>query len=196
MSSPRLVDPESRGARLVERTDDELMTLSQAGAREAFAVLVERHALRVVETCSRFAGDRQAGVELAQETWAAIWEQRFRYRAGSVFVVWLITVARNRCRNALRGGHVARRHATETLALGAAPSPDQIDRLLVEERRCHVREALGKLPSATREALLLRFGEELRYDQMAEVVGAGESTLRSRVHHGLKRLRDLLGGSP
>lgn len=170
------------------------MTLAQAGAREAFAVLVERHALRVVETCSRFAGDRNAGVELAQATWAGIWEHRFRYRSGSDFVVWLITAARNRCRNDLRGRAVARRHVTATTALGAAPSPGQIDQLLVEERRRQVHEALGQLPAATREALVLRFGEDLRYDQMAEVVGTGESTLRSRVHHGLKQLRDLLKG--
>ena len=194
MRSPRLVRPESEGAPLEERTDDDLMTLSQAGVREAFAVLVGRHAPRVVETCSRFAGDRQAGVELAQETWASIWEHRFRYRIGSQFVVWLITAARNRCRNDLRGRHVARRHAMAATVLGAATSPDQIDLLLVEERRRQVREALGRLPPDTREALVLRFAEDLRYDEMAEVVGAGESTLRSRVHHGLKRLRDLLGG--
>jgi RNA polymerase sigma-70 factor (ECF subfamily) len=192
MRSPRLVPPEVGGTPLEERTDDELMTLSQAGVREAFAVVVERHALRVVGTCSRFAGDRQAGMELAQETWASIWEHRSRYRIGSQFVLWLITAARNRCRNDVRGRHVALRHATAAMVLGAAPSPDQIDMLLVEERRRHVREALGQLPAPTREALLLRFGEDLRYDEMAEVVGAGESTLRSRVHHGLKRLRDLL----
>jgi DNA-directed RNA polymerase specialized sigma24 family protein len=43
-----------------------------------------------------------------------------------------------------------------------------------------------------REALLLRYGEELRYDEMAKVLDVGEATLRSRVHHGLKALRDLL----
>ena len=43
-----------------------------------------------------------------------------------------------------------------------------------------------------REALLLRFAEELRYDEMAPLLAAGESTLRSRVHHGLKLLRSLL----
>jgi len=192
MTSPRLVGSEPAAAPLEERTDDELMTLAQAGAREAFAVLVGRHALRVFEACSRFTGDRSAGAELAQATWAAIWEHRLRYRRGSDFVVWLITAARNRCRNDARGRYVARRHSAATIVLGTAPSPDQIDQLLDEERRRNVREALGRLPSATREALLLRFGEGLRYDQMAEVVGAGESTLRSRVHHGLKRLRDLL----
>jgi DNA-directed RNA polymerase specialized sigma24 family protein len=43
-----------------------------------------------------------------------------------------------------------------------------------------------------REALLLRYAEELRYDEMSEVLRASESTLRSRVHHGLRLLRELL----
>jgi RNA polymerase sigma-70 factor (ECF subfamily) len=200
MNGPRLLPPAAAsGTPLEERTDDDLMTLSQAGMREAFAVLVARHAVRAAQACARLTNDRQLGLELAQETWAAVWEHRAQYRPdGGGFVVWLITVARNRCRNHLRGRAVAARHADAAAAavlgpaLGAAASADQIDALLIEERRRRVREALGRLPAAMREALLLRYGEELRYDQMAAVLGAGESTLRSRVHHGLKLLRNLL----
>jgi RNA polymerase sigma-70 factor (ECF subfamily) len=43
-----------------------------------------------------------------------------------------------------------------------------------------------------REALVLRYAQELRYDEMAAILRIGESTLRSRVHHGLRLLRDLL----
>jgi len=74
----------------------------------------------------------------------------------------------------------------------AIPSPTQIDRLLVEERQRRVRDALSRLPASMREALLLRYAEGLAYDEMAAVLGTGESTLRSRVHHGLRLLRSLL----
>jgi RNA polymerase sigma-70 factor (ECF subfamily) len=89
MPSPRLV-------RLVpgllpERSDDELMTLAQAGMREAFTVLIERHADRLVQACSRLLNDADAGAELAQETWVTVWTQRSRYRAEGKFIVWLIT---------------------------------------------------------------------------------------------------------
>jgi RNA polymerase sigma-70 factor (ECF subfamily) len=177
---------------LDERTDDELMTLAQAGARSAFAALVERHAERVAQTCARFAQDPDAGADLAQETWVAVWVRRAQYTADGKFPLWLITVARNHCRNHVRGRGVARRHAQAATLLGEAPSPDQIDALLLEERRRHVRAGLARLPGPMREALLLRYAEDLRYDEMVEVVRTGESTLRSRVHHGLKQLRALL----
>jgi len=193
MAFPRLVYSEGAPqAPLAERSDDDLMRLAQAGSRAAFAALVERHAARVVALCARFVNDAHAGQELAQDTWVAVWQQRDRYRTEGGFVPWLITVARNLCRNHLRHRNVGERHARATSHEPTPPSPDQIDRLLLEERDRAVQNALADLPDAMREALLLRYGEELRYDEMAEVVGTGESTLRSRVHHGLKMLKDKL----
>jgi RNA polymerase sigma-70 factor (ECF subfamily) len=191
MPFPRLV--RLAPGSLLERSDDELMALAQAGVREAFAALVDRHAERLVHACSAFVHDSGAGVELAQETWVTIWAQRLHYRAEGRFVVWLITAARNRCRNHLRRHGVVRRHAEQAATeIVEPPSPDQIDRLLLEERRRRVLDALSRLPERMREAVILRYAEELRYDEMAEVLRTGESTLRSRVHHGLRMLRSIL----
>ncbi len=134
--------------------------------------------------------------ELAQETWIAIWTQRAHYRGEGRFVLWIITAARNRCRNYLRR-HGSRRNPESPSPPDGTeiPSPNQIDELLLEERRRRVRGALARLPQRIREALLLRYGDELAYDEMADVLGIGASTLRSRVHHGLRLLRNLLESS-
>lgn len=191
MGFARLVHSASSGTQgLSERGDDELMTLAQAGSRDAFAVLVERYAHRLVATCARFTHDGEQAIELAQQTWVLVWEQRDRYRPEGGFLLWLTTIGRNRCRNELRRSKVARRHAE--VAPESSPTPAQIEALLVGERRRKVREALCRLPAPMREALVMRYGEELRYDEMAVVLGASESTLRSRVHHGLLRLKNLL----
>jgi len=172
------------------------MRLAQTGLRSAFAALVERHAERVLSLCRRFVRDGHRGEELAQDTWVAVWNHRDRYRAESDFVPWLLTIALNRCRNHVRRPHVVVSVPNEHRAPAATAledqSPAQLDRLLTEERRQRVRAALDELAVPMREALLLRFGEELRYDEMTSIVGVGESTLRSRVHHGLKLLRRKL----
>jgi RNA polymerase sigma-70 factor (ECF subfamily) len=193
MSFPRLVRaPDRPQDALAERSDDDLMRLAQAGLRSAFAVLVERHARRVVHACSRFVNDAHLGGELAQDTWVLVWQGREKYRADGGFVPWLIAIARNHCRN-----HLRRRpgvgSAAETLPEeGERRSAGQLDELLAEERRRRVRQALAELPVPMREALLLRFAEELRYDEMTDVLGTSETTLRSRVHHGLKMLKRKL----
>jgi RNA polymerase sigma-70 factor (ECF subfamily) len=195
MAFPRLVRaPEPAQDALSERTDDELMELARAGLRSAFAVLVERHARRLVNLCSRFVNDAQLGRELAQDSWVLVWQAREKYRAeaGGGFVPWLVTVARNHCRNELRRRKVVASHRREELDEGAPQSAGQLEKLLVEERRRRVRGALEELAFPLREALLLRYAEELRYDEIAGVVGTGESTLRSRVHHGLKALKAKL----
>ena len=174
---------------LSSRDDDALMVLSQAGSREAFAVLVERYAVRVIQITARFTGNAEQAEELAQSTWVAVWENRAQYRAGSDFIIWLVTVARNRCRNELRRRGVVQRHVRSAPQIDAETTPEVIDAILVEERRHKVRAALDQLPAPMREALLLRYAEELRYDEISNVVGIDESTLRSRVHHGLKLLK-------
>lgn len=192
MAFPRLVRvPEPPEDALVARSDDDLMDLSRAGLRAAFAVLVERYARRVVDLCSRFVNDAGRGRELAQDTWVLVWQGREKYRGGG-FLPWLVTLARNHCRNDLRRRQVASRRERGLVTDEAPQSPRQLDTLLVEERRRRVRAALAELSPPLREALLLRYAEELRYDEIAAVVGTGESTLRSRVHHGLKALKERL----
>lgn len=193
MAFPRLVRPaDTPQVALTERSDDELMALARVGLRAAFAVLVERHAERVVRVCSRFVGDAHLGRELAQDTWVLVWQQREKYRAEGSFLPWLITVARNHCRNELRRRKVASIHSRDSHASELDDSSGQLDRLLLDERRRRVRGALQELSAPLREALLLRYAEELRYDQMTSIAGTSESTLRSRVHHGLRTLKQKL----
>src|SRR5688572_24194412 len=87
---------------LTEHSDDELMRVVKAGGHEAFAVLLERHAKRVIRLCSRLAKDPQLGRELSQDTWLLVWLGRDQYRADGSFASWLSAIARNHCRNQMR----------------------------------------------------------------------------------------------
>jgi RNA polymerase sigma-70 factor (ECF subfamily) len=120
-----------------------------------------------------------------------VWQRRASYRAEGGFVAWLVTVARNHCRNQVRRRKVVAAHEQQPNE-ELRNSPAQLDSLLVDERRRRVRSALAELSVPLREALLLRYAEELPYDQMTSIVGTGESTLRSRVHHALKILKQKL----
>lgn len=171
-------------------TDDALMRLAQAGQREAFAALVERHAARLANLCARIVQDGALGAELAQDTWLKVWSERAQYRPQGRFEVWLITLARNTCKNQLRSQSARRRREQQVEPRLSAAS--DVERLLSHEREQRVQGALARLPEPMREALLLRFAHELRYEQMEQALGVAESTLRSRVFQGLKRLRRYL----
>lgn len=182
--------------RLEDRSDEELMALVRLGTRPAFRVLVVRHAEKVAGFCARLTGDPSSAPEIAQEVWLAIWDARERWEPRATFRAYLYTVAFSRARNHVRS---RRRRAAvfapepvevEAVASGGAL---EIDRLLERERRERVFEAVSELPEAMREAVILRFVDELSYEEMEAVLSANASTLRSRVHHALTKLKERLG---
>jgi RNA polymerase sigma-70 factor (ECF subfamily) len=186
-------------ASLRERGDDELMTLVRAGLADALRVLAERHMGSLVRFCAKFVFDVDAGKEIAQQAWLQVWAHRAHYESRAAFKVFLFTIARNLCRNELRrrarlGSWTDATAASANLASVVADDPNQLDALLLRERKRELLRALSKVPESQREAMLLRFDEELSYDDMAAVLGASESTLRSRVYHGLRALRSVMQG--
>ena len=174
------------------------MALVRLGAQAAFRVLVVRHAERVASFCARVTGDRAGGREVAQEVWIALWNGRERWEPRAKLTSYLYTIAFTRSRNHARSRRrMAAVFSPQPLdAEAAAHDGSEIDRLLARERQERVFQALGELPAAMREAVVLRFADELSYEEMETVLAANASTLRSRVHHALARLRDRLGKDP
>lgn len=197
--SANVVPFERKPASIAERGDDDLMLLAAAGARGAFEELVRRHAGRLFGFCVKHCADRNVGEEMAQELWLSVWAHRKEYRPEGKFVVWLFTLARNRLRNAARDG--SRRPGSlafdDAAQEGLDPkdlSPNDLDRLIAHERQVRVARALASVPQNLREAVVLRFGEELPYEDVARILDTNESTARSRVFHGLRELRRRLRG--
>jgi RNA polymerase sigma factor (sigma-70 family) len=182
-----------RGVELADRSADDLMTLARGGHRDAFAALVGRHAQRLTEFCVKMTGDRRGGEDLAQETWLAVWAARERYQPANQFEAFLFTIARNRCRNALRSRGRSRRVVSDEPASDVADtSTAAVDAMLEREQQRRVHDAALALPEKLREAVLLRFVAGLDYPGISAAIGRNESTVRSRVFHGLRQLRTLL----
>jgi RNA polymerase sigma-70 factor (ECF subfamily) len=189
--------PAPEGAPLEARDDDELMALAVADHRRAFEVLAARHLGSLSSYCTKFLGSRAAGEEVAQDVLVEAWTLRHRYRADGRFASYLVTVARLRCLNRLRGDRLRWSRAP---ALAEPPEPraagcDQLDDLLERERQRQVRTALLALSPKLREAVLLRFDRGLDYAEIAGLAGHPEATIRSRVFLAIRRLRDELSGS-
>jgi RNA polymerase sigma-70 factor (ECF subfamily) len=193
-----LVTPPAGPAPLEGRTDDELMALAATGHRPAFQALAGRHLPSLTSFCVKLLGQGPAGEEVTQDVLLELWTHRAAYRPEGRFKVFLLGMARSRCLNRLRAdgrrGRWLRPAGPEPEAGRAGPdAPDQLDALLARERGRRVRAALATLPPKLREALLLRFDQGLPYGDIAALTGRNEATVRSRVFHGLKRLRQLVG---
>ena len=169
----------------------------------AFAQLVRRWDGPIRRVCVRMLGDEHLGGDLAQETFVRVFARRKEYRADAKFSTWLWRIALNLCYDELRRKHRRNEAALDerypgTVALLEAfvapePAPDQA--LANSERSQLVRKALAQLPETYRTVLILRHYEDLKFREIAEVLGLPEGTVKSRMAEGLTQLSRLIGSS-
>ncbi|MBL8957298.1 MAG: RNA polymerase sigma factor [Myxococcaceae bacterium] len=182
------VVPESEPS--AEADDQALMRLVRGGERSAFETLAHRHLHRVASFCARYLSDVAAGEEVAQEVFVALWQRRARYDERQKFREYLYTLAVNGCRNRDRWW---RRLTGRTARLAGLPHAEPgtaLDVLMQREREQELGRAIALLPARLREAVLLRFGQELDYRAIGSAVGCTEGNARARVFRALKQLRE------
>lgn len=165
-----------------------LVIRSQRGDREAFRDLYRA----LYEPVSRFIRRRVSSPSEAEDLVGQVFLRllesldRIDPRKGSVFTYTL-----SMARNALVDE--ARRRATLEPEEAAASIPDAgtgpLERLMGEESTERVRLELARLPAETRELLMLRFGDGLRFAEIAQVLGLNEATVRQRTSRAVRELR-------
>lgn len=191
-----LKSPEPTGAE--PRSDDYLMALAAEDRSAAFGELVSRYEGKVRAFCSMLVHDEALGRDLAQEVFLKLWGSRSRFRAQGKFRPMLFTIARNHCRTSLRKKRLRSLLGLEDSvdsalhAHAAHAGANAQEQLLEEERGLLVRRALEALPEKFRLPVMLRFCDEMPYEEIAAIIGRTESATRSRVHYGLKALQLLL----
>jgi RNA polymerase sigma-70 factor (ECF subfamily) len=158
-----------------------------SGNQEAFAVLVDRHHAHCLRVATHLLGSADDAEDAVQDAFVRAYRHLGSYREQQRFGAWLLRIVVNRCRT--RAGQQARYVALE---------PAQLDQLIADpgaathDRSHDLAVALAQLVPDQREAIVLRFGEELTYDEMATVTGVGISALKMRVQRACMRLRTLL----
>ena len=174
----------------VKPTDAALVQRVLEGDVEAFAVLVERHHERCLRMAVRLLGNSEDAEETVQDAFVRAYRALGRYEEREQFGPWLTRILVNRCRTAMtRRVRHGKTFVDDELAIAAAATRDSADGGMW---RAEVERALSELPSDQREAFVLKHVEELEYEAMAEITGAGVSALKMRVKRACGRLRSLL----
>jgi RNA polymerase sigma-70 factor (ECF subfamily) len=164
------------------------------GDPDAFDALLARYQNRLYRYLLRLTANPAVAEDLFQETWLKVITRIHRYDESRPFEPWLFSVARNLAIDHLRkASPESLDEPTETgetrIARLGADEPGSLDRLLERERRGLLEKELDELPALYREALSLRFEEEMTFEEIAEVLSAPVSTVKSRVQRALAMLR-------
>jgi RNA polymerase sigma-70 factor (ECF subfamily) len=159
------------------------------GDTDAVRPLIERYRKPLAAVLQRALGSSPDVDDVFQETWIRVMRSAHRYDPEQRFSAWLFAIAWNLVKD-----RWSRRVAHDDVDLAAMVSPDRSpeERAVAEDRAERVRDLVSRLPERLAQAILLRYFEELSEKDVAERLGIPVGTVKSRLHHGLKRLAETI----
>ncbi|MEP7125049.1 MAG: sigma-70 family RNA polymerase sigma factor [Byssovorax sp.] len=171
----------------------------------AFNELVITYQRRVFALVFRMLGRREEAEDLAQEVFVQVFKAIDQFRGDSKLSTWIYRIAVNLCKN--RTKYLSRRHANDQddvdamadrlpfsaakgVSVGGISRPDE----LVEGMQLEVvvKRAIAQIEPEFREVLILRDVEDMSYEEIAEVTGLADGTVKSRIHRARAQLRTLV----
>jgi RNA polymerase sigma-70 factor (ECF subfamily) len=185
---------------MVQPTDEELVRQAVDGDPDAFEVLVRRWERGLYHFIFRYVGDPEDSLELCQETFLKAYRNLHRFDHRARFSTWLYTIAVNLCHSAFRGRRRPKPVSLDRPAIDgseagpsvaqtvADPNIDTEGDLVREQEAMVVRAALSSLPADLREVIVLKEYQGLRFREIAEILGAPVSTIKSKMYTGLDLL--------
>ena len=175
-------------------TDADLVTATVAGNLDAFAELSRRHRPTYTRFAIRMVGNRDEAEDVLQLAFIRAFRALDRCREPSRFGAWLYQIVANECRTFLaRRARRDRRIVRDDFQLHAASMTSVTDaRDTLED----VQYALDRIDIEQREAFVMKYVEDLSYEEISEITGVGISALKMRVKRACARLRVLLEEVP
>ena len=168
-------------------TDAHLIGRIVNGDADAVRPLMERYQ-RPLGALLQRALRRTPDVEdVFQETWIRVVRSAHRYDPEQRFSSWLFAIAWNLVKDRWRR---TAPDADVDLAALASPGRSPEEHAVEADRAERVRDMVARLPERLAQAILLRYFEELSEKEMAARLGIPIGTVKSRIHHGLRMMRE------
>ncbi|MPZ37832.1 MAG: sigma-70 family RNA polymerase sigma factor [Rhizobiales bacterium] len=172
-------------------SDEVLIGRIATGDRLAMQVLFARHHVRVYRFVLRLVRDESVAEDLISEVFLDVWRQAGRFEGRSQVSTWLLAIARFKALSALR------RRPDEELDEEAAeaiedPSDDPEVVLDKKDKSAAIRKCLEKLSAEHREIIDLVYYHEKSVEEVSQIVGIPENTVKTRMFYARKRLAELL----
>ncbi len=168
----------------MERTDNEIMLAVRAGATEQLGLLFERHHGALFAFFYRMTGERSVSEDLVQEVFLKMLRYRASFHDDSQFRGWMYQIARNARIDDLKKRGPQTYIPVEAVEIGGCEHPFEAGNMLLER-------ALLALPEQKREILILARYQEMKYEEIAALLGIDAGTVKGRVHRAMKELREV-----
>jgi len=182
----------------------------QTGDSAKFKSLVRRYQNRIYNAAFRILGSPDEAEEVTQDTFLKVHQGLSGFRKEASFASWIFRIAHNLCVDIVRtkqrrtGVKVVSFDPQSTqneddpqdqnsaLSQIADPLPSPAQKVDLEEQQVFIEKSLMELPESQRTVVVLHDIEGFQYQEIADIVGTSVGTVRSRLHYGRIKLREIL----
>ena len=179
--------------RLESPTDEELVQRVREGEERAMNVLVDRHHGVVFRSCAAILSDEDLAADASQNSFLKAFRAIDRFRGEAAFRTWLLAIAGNEARGLLRKVKQRREDTLEDVDVLAAEGNDPSAEVVLRSEVARVRAVLADLPEKQKLSVTLRIFDGLSFREIGEIIDSTEGSARVNYHHGIQRLKELLG---
>jgi RNA polymerase sigma-70 factor (ECF subfamily) len=169
---------------LKDPTDEELMTRVASGDLESLKFLFERHHMHVYNFICKMSGNKPLSEDITQDVFYKVLKYRESYNNGK-FISWLFTIARNSLASYYKSPII------QQVGMDAYENVLRADEDTITEERSQLQQALDKLNPSDRELLILNRLQEIKYPELAEIMGSTTGAIKTRVNRALQKLRTI-----
>ena len=174
-----------------DTSDEVLIAKIAAGNRLAMQALFARHNVRIYRFVLRMVGDNGLAEDLTSEVFLSVWQQAHRFEARSAVTTWLLAIARYKALAELRRRPQAASSERESSdSSDPADTPDVA--FEIKHRGEILRKCLARLSREHREVIDLVYYHEKSVQEVAEIIGIGGNTVKTRMFYARKQLSKLL----
>lgn len=188
--------PDTPDLRVGQMSDEELVGCLRRGEAWAGEALVHRYHEPLFRYLSRQSGTANIAEELLQQTWLSVFEHldQFKYdeHGGVGFKAWVFRIATNKAHDLWRSKG-REKHAYDGLKLVTDQEmPDSSHRLTGTEEDRKLRWAIDQLPDPQKQVVLLRYYSNMKFVEIAEMLGCPLNTALGRMHKAMLKLKKLI----
>ena len=177
------------------KDQENIIARARRGDADAFEQLVVAYRDQVFRLALRMCGNEADADEVAQEAFLSAWKALPNFRGDSRFSTWLYQLTSHAAIDLMRREkrQIAAEDITEVSTPDPGPSPQQ--QAERSETRQAVRDAMGQLSPEYRQIVVLRFLQELSYEEIGAVLKLPPGTVKSRLNRAKSQLKDILSKS-
>lgn len=163
-------------------SDDELIKRIGLGDENAAEMLINRYYAAILRYCKRHCYHLEKAEDLTQETFLKLFKNLSGYKGKKMFQAYLYTIASHLCIDESRKMQLYSLDQEEELRY-------ECSEMRQIEERSEINYLMHALSPEQREAVILRFGEQLTFKEIAKIMGCNVRTAQSKVRNALKIMR-------